>query len=121
MTIMRSFEMMVGWLRLSIIYFISGIGGYIASSVFVPYMPEVGPAGSQGGVLGALIVNIIYNWDLILRPKRVLVKHLIVAVVLFGTGFLPYIDNWAQLFGFVFGCLLAAGNPHFLFYSFEFI
>lgn len=38
MKIMRDFEVMIGWLRLSIIYFISGIGGYLASAVFVPYM-----------------------------------------------------------------------------------
>lgn len=38
MKIMRDFEIMIGWLRLSIIYFISGIGGYLASAVFVPYM-----------------------------------------------------------------------------------
>lgn len=38
MTIMRQFEKMIGWIRLSIIYFVSGIGGYLASSIFVPYM-----------------------------------------------------------------------------------
>ncbi|KAI1723739.1 rhomboid family domain-containing protein [Ditylenchus destructor] len=108
MTIMRNFESMIGWLRLSIIYFVSGIGGYLASAIFVPYMPEVGPAGSQGGVLGALIVNVIYNWSFLLNPRRVLLYHLCVAVFLFLTGFMPYIDNWAQLFGFVIGCLLAA-------------
>uniref|UniRef100_A0A914YKE4 Peptidase S54 rhomboid domain-containing protein n=1 Tax=Panagrolaimus superbus TaxID=310955 RepID=A0A914YKE4_9BILA len=35
---MRRFEILIGWTRTSIIYFASGIGGYLASAVFVPYM-----------------------------------------------------------------------------------
>lgn len=105
---MRRFERMIGWFRLSIIYFVSGIGGYLASATFVPYMPEVGPAGSLGGVLGALIIDVLYNWKFLENPRKALLVHIFIAVVLFLTGFLPYIDNWAQVFGFLFGCLLAA-------------
>lgn len=107
LTIMRRFEIMIGWLRLSTIYFVSGIGGYLASAVFVPYMPEVGPAGSEGGILGALIVNIVYNWDLLSQPYRALLIHVAIAGMLFILGFLPWIDNWAQVFGFIFGSLMA--------------
>jgi hypothetical protein len=32
------------------------------------------------------------------------------ALFLFVTGLLPYIDNWAQIFGFLFGILMAAGE-----------
>lgn len=38
MTIMRRFEKMIGCVRLALIYFVSGIGGYLASASFVPYM-----------------------------------------------------------------------------------
>uniref|UniRef100_A0A914D7E7 Peptidase S54 rhomboid domain-containing protein n=1 Tax=Acrobeloides nanus TaxID=290746 RepID=A0A914D7E7_9BILA len=107
-TIMRKFENMIGWVRLSIIYIFSGIGGYLASATFEPYMPELGPAGSQGGVLAALIVDIIYNWKYIKDPIRVLSIHIIIAIFLLFTGFLPFIDNWAQIFGFIFGSLWAA-------------
>ncbi|KAI1723974.1 rhomboid family domain-containing protein [Ditylenchus destructor] len=108
LALMRQFEIMIGWLRISIIYIGSGIGGYLASSIFVPYMPEVGPAGSHGGILAALIVNVLYNWRFLRNPKLVLIYHLGIATGFFLTGFLPYVDNWAQLFGFVFGCLLSA-------------
>nr|CAD2191232.1 unnamed protein product [Meloidogyne enterolobii] len=104
---MRRFEIMIGWHRLSAIYFISGIGGYLASAVFVPYMPEVGPAGSEGGVLGALIVHILYSWSWLNQPFRVLFLHLAIAFGLFILGFLPWIDNWAQVSGFLFGSLTA--------------
>ena len=59
---MRRFELMVGWLRISIIYFVSGIGGNLASAIFVPYMPQVGPVAAQSGILGAMVINVIYNW-----------------------------------------------------------
>ncbi|KAL3083031.1 hypothetical protein niasHS_010833 [Heterodera schachtii] len=118
LTIMCRFEIMIGWLRLSSIYFVSGIGGYLASAVFVPYMPEVGPVGSEGGILGALIVNVLYNWDYLDNPLRALMFHLLIAVILLLTGFLPYIDNWAQLFGFIFGSLMAlVVIPYFSFGS----
>ena len=111
---MRRFERMIGSMRLGIIYFIAGVGGYLASASFVPYSPEVGPAGSQGGVLGALIINVIYNWRFLKRPGRALFLHLVTALFFFVTGLLPYIDNWAQVFGFLFGILMAAGAFNFM-------
>ncbi|KAE9553933.1 hypothetical protein FO519_002859 [Halicephalobus sp. NKZ332] len=106
-TYMRKFEIMIGWIRLSIIYFASGIGGYIASATFVPYMPQVGPSGAQMGILGAMVVNVIYNWKYLKNPVVSLGCHLIVAAFLFLLGILPFIDNIGQIFGFVIGALLA--------------
>ena len=40
-TIMRDMEKMAGWLRLSIIYIFSGIGGYLYSAILLPYQAEV--------------------------------------------------------------------------------
>jgi membrane associated rhomboid family serine protease len=104
---MRRFEILIGWARTAIIYFVSGIGGYLASAVFVPYMPQVGPIPAQSGILGAMVVNVIYNWSEIKKPHYALFCHLAVALFLFVCGFLPFIDNFAQVFGFFFGALLA--------------
>lgn len=38
---MRDFEKLGGWLRIGIIYVVSGIGGSLASAIFVPYHVEV--------------------------------------------------------------------------------
>lgn len=38
---MRDMEKMAGWLRLSIIYIFSGIGGYLYSAILLPYQAEV--------------------------------------------------------------------------------
>jgi membrane associated rhomboid family serine protease len=39
--IMRDIEKMAGPTRIAIIYLVSGIGGYLASAIFVPFRAEV--------------------------------------------------------------------------------
>jgi len=39
--IMRDIEKLTGWLRIAIIYLVSGIAGSLASGIFLPYHPEV--------------------------------------------------------------------------------
>lgn len=41
MTILRDLEKLAGWVRISIIYILSGITGNLASSLFLPYRAEV--------------------------------------------------------------------------------
>lgn len=41
MTVLRDLEKLAGWLRISIIYVLSGITGNLASAIFLPYRAEV--------------------------------------------------------------------------------
>lgn len=41
MTVLRDIEKLAGWLRISIIYVLSGITGNLASAIFLPYRAEV--------------------------------------------------------------------------------
>lgn len=41
MTVLRDLEKLAGWLRISIIYIVSGITGNLASALFLPYRAEV--------------------------------------------------------------------------------
>lgn len=41
MTVLRNLEKFAGWLRISIIYMLSGITGNLASALFLPYRGEV--------------------------------------------------------------------------------
>lgn len=41
MTILRDLEKLAGWVRISIIYMVSGITGNLASALFLPYRDEV--------------------------------------------------------------------------------
>lgn len=104
---MRDLEKLIGWHRLAAIYLLSGIGGNLGSAIFVPYQAEVGPAGSHFGLLAGLFVDAIYSWQLIRRPWKAILQLTGVTLLLFILGLLPWIDNWAHLFGFVFGLLLS--------------
>lgn len=106
-TIMRDLEKMAGWLRLSIIYIFSGIGGYLYSAILLPYQAEVGPSGSVFGVVACLFVELFQSWQMIARPFVALFKLCGIVLLLLLIGLLPYVDNFAHMIGFVFGFLLA--------------
>ncbi|XP_063444509.1 inactive rhomboid protein 1-like isoform X2 [Mytilus trossulus] len=120
MLIMRDVEKLTGCIRMTIIYVGSGIAGNLASSTFLPYHVEVGPAGAQFGILACLLVEAIQSIQMLKRPCLEVTKVLLFIGFLFLLGLLPWIDNWAHLTGFVFGFLLAfAILPYIHFGSFD--
>ncbi|XP_059509847.1 inactive rhomboid protein 2-like isoform X2 [Stegostoma tigrinum] len=107
MTILRDLEKLAGWLRISIIYILSGMMGNLASAIFLPYRAEVGPAGSQFGLLACLFVELFQSWPILEKPWKALMKLVGIVLFLFTFGLLPWIDNIAHIFGFVSGFLLS--------------
>lgn len=107
MTVLRDLEKLAGWLRISIIYLLSGVTGNLASAIFLPYRAEVGPAGSQFGILACLFVELFQTWQILEKPWRAFSKLLAVSVFFFSFGFLPWIDNFAHVCGFVSGFFLS--------------
>lgn len=105
--LMRDLEKLTGTARLMIIYIGSGVAGNLASAIFIPYRADVGPAGSQSGLLACLIVEILNIWPMLRHPYRALFKHLAIAGMLFVVGLLPWFDNFSSFFGFLFGFLLS--------------
>ncbi|KAG8224903.1 hypothetical protein J437_LFUL006261 [Ladona fulva] len=105
--LMRDLEKLAGPLRIGIIYLGSGVGGNLASAIFTPYRAEVGPAGAQFGLLACLVVEVLHAWPLLRHPGRALMRLLLATATLLLLGLLPWIDNYAHLFGFVFGFLLS--------------
>ncbi|CAH4029401.1 unnamed protein product [Pieris brassicae] len=104
---MRDLEKMAGPVRIAVVYLGSGVAGNMASAIFEPYRAEVGPAGAHFGLLACLIVEVIGAWPILRHPKRALMKLIGLALALFFVGLLPWIDNFAHVFGFVFGFLLS--------------
>ncbi|XP_032726431.1 inactive rhomboid protein 2 isoform X2 [Lontra canadensis] len=107
MTILRDLEKLAGWHRIAIIFILSGITGNLASAIFLPYRAEVGPAGSQFGLLACLFVELFQSWQLLERPWKAFLNLSAVVLFLFICGLLPWIDNIAHIFGFLSGLLLA--------------
>ncbi|KAM9770642.1 inactive rhomboid protein 2-like [Menidia menidia] len=120
MTILRDLEKLAGWVRISIIYVLSGITGNLASALFLPYRAEVGPAGSQFGLLACLFVELFQGWQILENPWRAFFKLLAIVLFLFLCGLLPWIDNIAHIFGFLSGLLLSfAFLPYITFGTFD--
>lgn len=118
--VMRDLEKLAGPVRTAVIYMCSGVAGNLASAIFVPYRAEVGPAGSQFGLLACLFVEVIHCWQMLKRPSAALLKLGAGAAVLFLLGLLPWVDNYAHVFGFVFGFLLSyALLPYVSFGSYD--
>ncbi|XP_045155441.1 inactive rhomboid protein 2 [Echinops telfairi] len=107
MTILRDLEKLAGWHRISIIFILSGITGNLASTIFLPYRAEVGPAGSQFGLLACLFVELFQSWQLLERPWKAFLNLSAILLFLFVCGLLPWVDNTAHIFGFLSGLLLA--------------
>uniref|UniRef100_T1JI16 Peptidase S54 rhomboid domain-containing protein n=1 Tax=Strigamia maritima TaxID=126957 RepID=T1JI16_STRMM len=105
--LMRDLEKMAGCLRIGVIYLMSGIAGNLASAIFIPYRAEVGPAGSQFGLLACLFVEVINTWPILKSPGVALVKLSSMILFLFVVGLLPWVDNYAHVVGFVFGFFLS--------------
>ncbi|XP_023675751.1 inactive rhomboid protein 2 [Paramormyrops kingsleyae] len=120
MTVLRDLEKLAGWARIAIIYIFSGITGNLGSALFVPYRAEVGPAGSQFGLLACLFVELFQGWQMLEKPWNAFLKLLGIVLFLFLCGMLPWIDNIAHIFGFLSGLLLSfAFLPYVTFGTFD--
>ncbi|XP_025056417.1 inactive rhomboid protein 1 isoform X6 [Alligator sinensis] len=81
---------------------------------------QVGPAGSQFGILACLFVELFQSWQILARPWRAFFKLLAVVLFLFAFGLLPWIDNFAHISGFVSGFFLSfAFLPYISFGRFD--
>lgn len=67
----------------------------------------MGPAASILGIWAYVFVFWIFESRLLYRPYIELLKLLAILFVLLAIGFLPYVDNFAHIGGFVFGFLLS--------------
>ncbi|RIA96353.1 hypothetical protein C1645_755239 [Glomus cerebriforme] len=103
----RHVESDIGSLRYGIIYLGSGIFGFIFGANFsIGNLPSVGSSGSLFGVIGILLLDLLYNWKLVINPCWELTKLLCMVILTFLIGLLPLIDNFSHIGGFMMGILL---------------
>lgn len=96
-------ERQAGFLRMMIIYFISGFGGYCISGIFASETATVGCDPAVYGLLAVHVVELVQNWQILDHPWWQCLKLTIVVVSSLMIGTLPFIDNWSHVGGFVFG------------------
>ncbi|KAF9356444.1 hypothetical protein BGX26_005252 [Mortierella sp. AD094] len=96
----------MGWWRIGIIYMCSGIVGFIFGGNFAPLLsPSMGGSGAIFGLIGCLVLDLIQNWKLVVRPCFELTKLTFMILFSFAFGLLPFLDNFAHIGGFFTGIL----------------
>lgn len=99
----KNIEVTSGFLRILLIYLISGIGGNLISGIFSPNTVSVGPDPAVYGLIGVMFVELLQAWQVVPDPYFQLFKLSVIIVISLLIGTFPYIDNWSHIGGFFFG------------------
>ncbi|XP_031116002.1 RHOMBOID-like protein 2 isoform X2 [Ipomoea triloba] len=99
-------EQQCGFVRIGIIYFLSGFGGSVLSSLFIQRSTSVGASGALFGLLGAMLSELLTNWSIYTNKVAALLTLLVIVIFNLAVGILPHVDNFAHIGGFLTGFLL---------------
>ena len=100
-------EKIVGTIRFMIVYFPSGIMGFILGANFAGNgVASTGCSGALFGIIAHVIIDLFYNWNSYQHPKRQLAIILVQVIICFVLGLLPGLDNFSHIGGFATGLLL---------------
>ncbi|KAF8421017.1 hypothetical protein EV426DRAFT_225036 [Tirmania nivea] len=106
-------EREIGPLRFALVYFSSGIFGFILGGNFAPRLVvSTGASGCLFGVLALVLLDLLYTWKERLKPKSELAWLMVDIVISFILGLLPGLDNFAHIGGFVMGLMLGLTVLH---------
>lgn len=112
-TMGREMELEIGSFRFALVYFSSGIFGFVLGGNFAP--PAIASTGASGclfGILALVLLDLIYSWNKRPRPWRELLIILIDIVISFVLGLLPGLDNFSHIGGFLMGLVLGVCILH---------
>ncbi|XP_057969930.1 RHOMBOID-like protein 1 [Malania oleifera] len=99
-------EQEFGFVRIGLLYLISGFGGSLLSALFVQSNISVGASGALFGLLGGMLSELITNWTIYANKVAGLLTLLVIIVINLAVGILPHVDNFAHIGGFFSGFLL---------------
>ncbi|KQJ99262.1 RHOMBOID-like protein 2 [Brachypodium distachyon] len=100
-------EQQFGFVRIGIIYLLSGFGGSVLSALFLRnHYISVGASGALFGLLGSMLSELIMNWTIYSNKAAAIITLLFIIVINLAIGILPHADNFAHIGGFVSGFLI---------------
>ncbi|KAK9291740.1 hypothetical protein L1049_019689 [Liquidambar formosana] len=99
-------EQQFGFVRIGVIYLLSGFGGSILSSLFLRSNISVGASGALFGLLGAMLSELFTNWTLYTNKVAALLTLMIITAINLAVGIVPRVDNFAHIGGFLTGFFL---------------
>lgn len=107
MTLGRDLERQIGTLRFAIVYFSSGIFGFVLGGNFAaPAIASTGASGCLFGIFALLLLDLFYTWSERESPVKDLLWILFDIVISFVLGLLPGLDNFSHIGGFLMGLVL---------------
>lgn len=122
-----SIEKNIGYIKYFLIYFASGIGGFLLGANFTPNgIASTGASGSLFGIMATNIIMFIYcgrrNTNIYGTKHYALFICIMIAeiVVSFVLGLLPGLDNFSHIGGFAVGILMAVlllPDPFFVYHD----
>ncbi|XP_024028117.1 RHOMBOID-like protein 1 [Morus notabilis] len=99
-------EQEFGFVRIGLLYVLSGFGGSLLSALFIQSGISVGASGALFGLLGSMLSELITNWTIYANKLAALITLIVIIVLNLAVGVLPHVDNFAHIGGFVSGFLL---------------
>jgi membrane associated rhomboid family serine protease len=104
-------ERAIGTARFALLYIASGVFSMIGSAVFATTTITVGASGALFGVLGAMLGELIINCHLLTCKERLwnFLGILLTIIINLALGLMPFLDNFAHVFGCLSGLLLGLG------------
>ncbi|KAF7823654.1 RHOMBOID-like protein 1 [Senna tora] len=99
-------EQEFGFVRIGLLYLISGFGGSLLSSLFIQSGISVGASGALFGLLGGMLSELLTNWTIYANKVAALLTLIVIIIINLAVGILPHVDNFAHIGGFISGFLL---------------
>ncbi|KAJ3572525.1 hypothetical protein NP233_g3032 [Leucocoprinus birnbaumii] len=107
MTLSAQIEREMGSMGFLITYFAGGIFGNVLGGNFsLVGVPSVGASGAIFSSVAVTWVDLFAHWKYHYRPVRRLIFQTIELVIGVAIGYIPYVDNFAHIGGFVMGLLV---------------
>ncbi|XP_010922306.1 RHOMBOID-like protein 2 [Elaeis guineensis] len=99
-------EQEFGFVRIGMLYVMSGFGGSVLSALFIQSRISVGASGALFGFLGGMLSELITNWTIYANKFTALLTLIFIIAINLAVGLLPHVDNFAHIGGFISGFLL---------------
>ncbi|KMS99022.1 hypothetical protein BVRB_3g066290 [Beta vulgaris subsp. vulgaris] len=99
-------ENLYGFLRVGIIYLLSGIGGNITSCLFYSKHICVGPSSALLGLIGAMFSDLLTNWTRYSNKACAVITLLFMFAINLILTIVPHPHNGGPIGGFAVGFLL---------------